>query len=194
MFEYITGKLVELNPTHAVLDLSGIGFHINISLQTYSQLDGRDSASLFIHSHIREDAHTLFGFYSREERDLFRLLIGVSGIGANTARLILSSLSVPELIAAISEENVEQIRQVKGIGLKTAQRVVVDLKDKVSHSATRSKEIATTLGNTSRQEALTALVMLGFARSAADKVLGLIVKQEGNLPVEALIKHALKRL
>jgi len=194
MYEYIAGKLESISPTHAVVDNNGIGYFVNISLQTFSAIDGKGEVKLFLHQVVREDAHLFYGFASTQERDIFRLLISVSGVGANTARLILSSLSVAEIQAAISTENINIIKQVKGIGLKTAQRVIVDLKDKISGVDAGSVEIISSVNNTIRQEALSALVMLGFAKAAADKVLDQIIKSEGNLPVEGLIKSALKRL
>lgn len=194
MYEYITGKLVELTPTHAVVETGGIGYFINISLQTYALLEGKTDAKVWLHQIVREDSLTLYGFAEEREREVFRLLISVSGVGASTARLILSSLTVDEVQAAISTENVNLIKQVKGIGLKTAQRIVVDLKDKVSLGDVATKQILSTANNTLRTEALSALVMLGFARSAADKVIDQVLKEMGEMPVEALIKHALKRL
>ncbi len=194
MFEYISGKLVDLTPTHVVVECAGIGYFINISLQTYTALEGKSDVKLWLHQIIREDAHSLFGFAEVREREIFRLLISVSGVGASTARLILSSLSVDELQVAISAENINLIKQVKGIGLKTAQRIVVDLKDKVSVNGIATQQILSTSGNTLKSEALSALVMLGFARTAAEKVLDQVLKEFGELPVEVLIKHALKRL
>ncbi len=194
MYEYITGKLVELTPTHVVVEGGGIGYFINISLQTYALLEGKTDAKVWLHQIVREDSHTLYGFAEEREREVFRLLISVSGVGASTARLILSSLTVDEIQAAISTENVNLIKQVKGIGLKTAQRIVVDLKDKVSLGDVATKQILLTANNTLRTEALSALVMLGFARSAADKVIDQVLKEMGEMSVEALIKQALKRL
>lgn len=194
MYEYITGKLVELTPTHAVVETGGIGYFINISLQTYALLEGKTDTKVWLHQIVREDSLTLYGFAEEREREVFRLLISVSGVGASTARLILSSLTVDEVQAAISTENVNLIKQVKGIGLKTAQRVVVDLKDKVSLGDVATKQILSTANNTLRAEALSALVMLGFARSAAEKVIDQVLREMGEMPVEALIKHALKRL
>lgn len=193
MYEYIVGKLGEVSPTHAIVDNSGVGYFVSISLQTYSAIEGKTDAKLFLHQVVREDAHLLYGFATVQERELFRLLISVSGVGANTARLILSSLSVTEIQAAISTENINIIKQVKGIGLKTAQRIVVDLKDKVV-GVDATSQIFSAANNTNKQEALSALVMLGFAKVAAEKVLDQIIKTDGILPVEGLIKSALKRL
>lgn len=185
---------MELTPTHAIVEAGSVGYFVNISLQTYSQLEGKTQAKLWLHQIIREDAHLLYGFSEVREREIFRLLISVSGVGASTARLILSSLTTDEIQAAITTENVNLIKQVKGIGLKTAQRIVVDLKDKVSVGETTVSQILSTSNNTLKSEALSALVMLGFARSAADKVIDQVLKEMGQMPVEALIKHALKRL
>lgn len=194
MYEYIVGTLQEVTPTHAIVECNGIGYFVNISLQSYSAVEGKKDVRLFLHQVVREDAHLLYGFESSQERELFRLLISVSGVGANTARLILSSLSVAEIQAAISTENIELIKKVKGIGLKTAQRIVVDLKDKMTGIDASSAQIISSVNNTTKHEALSALVMLGFAKNAAEKVLDQVLKSEGSLPVEGLIKLALKRL
>jgi len=194
MYDYIVGKLAELTPTHAVVEVGGLGYHVNISLQTYSAINGMNEVKFYLHQVIREDAHLLYGFFEAKEREIFRLLISVSGVGASTARLILSSLNADELQAAILTENVNLIKQVKGIGLKTAQRIVVDLKDKVVGDDFASKQIMPAAHNTSRDEALSALVMLGFSKSATEKVLDQIIREGGELTVEGLIKSALKRL
>lgn len=194
MYEFIQGNLSDLSPTHAVVEAGGVGYFVNISLQTYSQLEGKTQVKLWLHQLIREDAHLLYGFFDTREREIFRLLISVSGVGASTARLILSSLSTDEIQVAITAENVNLIKQVKGIGLKTAQRIVVDLRDKVSLGDASVTQILSTSNNTLKSEALSALVMLGFARSAADKVIDQVLKEMGQIPVEVLIKHALKRL
>ncbi|HDP76470.1 MAG TPA: Holliday junction branch migration protein RuvA [Bacteroidales bacterium] len=194
MYEYIQGSLTDLSPTHAIIEVGGLGYFVNISLQTYSQLEGKTQIKLWLHQIVREDAHLLYGFSEAREREIFRLLISVSGVGASTARLILSSLTTDEIQAAITTENVSLIKQVKGIGLKTAQRIVVDLKDKVSLGDATVSQILSASNNTLKSEALSALVMLGFARSAADKVIDQVLKEMGQMPVETLIKHALKRL
>jgi len=194
MYDYIVGKLAELTPTHSVVEINGLGYLVNISLQTYSAINGKNEVKLYLHQVIREDAHLLFGFYEAKERELFRLLISVSGVGASTARLILSSLTADELQAAILTENINLIKQVKGIGLKTAQRIVVDLKDKVVGDDFTSKQIMPAAHNTSREEALSALVMLGFSKPATEKVLDQIIRESGGGAVEELIKSALKRL
>jgi Holliday junction DNA helicase RuvA len=193
MINYIKGTITELNPTSVSIETGGIGYFVNISVNTFSKLDGKSDFKILIHEVIREDAHQLFGFADKEERDIFRMLISVSGIGANTARMMLSSLHPAEVEKAIMESNVNLLKSVKGIGLKTAQRVIVDLKDKVG-KLSQTGEIFTFEDNTKREEALSALVMLGFARSAVSKVLEKIIRDEKNLTVEDLIKLALKSL
>jgi Holliday junction DNA helicase RuvA len=193
MINYIKGTITEINPASVTVETGGIGYFISISVNTFSKLDGKTDIKILIHEVIREDAHQLFGFADKEEREMFRLLISVSGIGANTARMMLSSLTPGEIEKAIGESNVNLLKSVKGIGLKTAQRIIVDLKDKVGKQAA-SGEIFTFEDNTRREEALSALVMLGFARSAVSKVLDKIIREEKNLTVEDLIKRALKNL
>jgi Holliday junction DNA helicase RuvA len=193
MINYIKGTITEINPASVTIETGGIGYSINISVNTFSKLDGKSEFKILVHEVIREDAHQLFGFADKEERDIFRLLISVSGIGANTARMMLSSLTPPEVEKAISESNVNILKSVKGIGLKTAQRVIVDLKDKIGKQSVTG-EIFTFVDNTKREEALSALVMLGFARSAVSKVLEKIFREEKTLTVEDLIKKALKNL
>lgn len=191
MYDYISGKVAESSPAHVVIDVNGIGYLIHISLNTFTRLEGKQEAQLFIHENIREDAFALFGFADPAERDLFRHLISVSGIGANTARMMLSSLTSEELKGAILTDNVNLIKGVKGIGAKTAQRVIVDLKDKLSKEPVDQKIFATQ-DNTIRDEALSALVMLGFAKASAQKAVDKVLKQSPALKVEELIKQALK--
>lgn len=193
MFEYIKANLVELNPTYAIMDNSGIAYFVNISLNTYSLLKEGNEHTLYIHQVIREDAQLLYGFADKTERELFRLLITVSGIGSNTARMMLSSLSVKELKNAILTGNVNILKSIKGIGLKTAQRIIIDLKDKIVKSGAES-DIFLNESNTIREEALSALVMLGFNKIAVEKTLDKIIKEEPGLKVESLIKLALKGL
>ena len=193
MINYIKGTITEINPASVTIETGGIGYFVSISLNTFSKLAGKTGYKLLVHEVIREDAHQLFGFADAVERDIFRLLISVSGIGANTARMMLSSLSPAEIEKAIIESDVNLLKSIKGIGLKTAQRVIVDLKDKVGRLAAGG-EIFTFEDNTKRDEALSALVMLGFARSAVIKVLEKILREEKNLTVEDLIKKALKNL
>jgi Holliday junction DNA helicase RuvA len=193
MINYISGTITEISPTSVTIETGGIGYFINISVNTFSKIGSKSEYKILVHEVIREDAHQLFGFADKEERDIFRLLISVSGIGANTARMMLSSLIPAEVERAILESNVNLLKSVKGIGLKTAQRVIVDLKDKVGKQS-QSGEIFTFEDNTRREEALSALVMLGFAKSAVAKVLEKIIREEKNLTVEDLIKRALKNL
>lgn len=190
MLEYIKGKITELNPTQTIIETQQIGFAINISLNTYSAIEGKDDVSLYIYESIREDAFTLYGFATKEERNLFLLLISVSGVGASSARMILSAYTVQELEAIISTENVKQLKGVKGIGSKTAERIIVDLKDKVNK--TDSNEIGAF--NENKEEALAALVVLGYNQSAATKVVDAIVKENPTISIEKLIKEALNRL
>ena len=194
MFEYIKGSIAELTPTYVVVDAAGVGYYVNISLQTYSSFEGKKEVLVYLHQVIREDAHLLFGFASKDERELFRLLISVSGVGANTARVILSSMSAAEIQKAIVSADINALKQIKGIGLKTAQRIIVDLKDKVFGKDTGSSQLFNTLNNTIRHEALSALVMLGFNKSAVEKVLDNLLKEESPQSVEGLIKLALKQL
>jgi len=194
MFEYIKGPIADLTPTYVVIDCAGVGYYVNISLQTYSGLDGKKEAIVFLHQVVREDAHLLFGFGSKDERELFRLLISVSGVGANTARVILSSMSANEIQKVIMQADINALKQIKGIGLKTAQRIVIDLKDKVSGKELGSAQLFSSINNTTRQEALSALVMLGFNKSAVEKVLDQLLKGESTISVEGLIKLALKQL
>ncbi|MFC0875841.1 Holliday junction branch migration protein RuvA [Saccharicrinis sp. FJH2] len=193
MISYIKGEIADKFPTHVVIDVHGIGYHINISLNTFSQIAEQKQILLHIHEIIREDTHELYGFWSVREREVFRHLISVSGIGANTARMILSSLQVEELEQVIISGNVNVLKSIKGIGLKTAQRVIVDLKDKIGKSASAA-EIFTLTDNTIKNEALSALVMLGFTRNASEKAIDKVLKTSGNYAVEEVIKLALKQL
>ena len=193
MIDYIAGVVTELNPACVVIETGGIGYSINISLNTYAALSNTESCRIWIHEAIREDAYVLFGFYERDERELFRLLISVSGIGPNTARVMLSSLNPASLSNAIAEGDVNTLKSVKGIGLKTAQRVIVDLKDKIGKRSATG-EIITYSDNTARDEALSALVMLGFAKNSATKVVDNLVKDNKSLPVEVIVRQALKLL
>lgn len=193
MFEYIKGSVASLKPSHIVLEVNSIGYFVTISLNTYTQLNGVDSVKLFIHQVMREDAHQLYGFATEPERELFRMLISVSGIGANTAIMMFSSLSPDEISNAILNENVNLLKSIKGIGVKTAQRVIIDLKDKVGKSPI-SEQFVASADNTLRNEALSALVMLGFAKKPAEKELDKILAAQPNLSVENVIKLALKSL
>ena len=193
MIDYITGRIAELSPAFVIIDNGVIGYFASISLSTYSRLEGKSDCRLLVHEVIREDSHQLYGFSDKEERDMFRLLITVSGVGAGTERMMLSSLSHNELEKAILGSDVNSLKGIKGIGIKTAQRIIVDLKDKVGKQ-TGTGEIFAFTDNTRREEALSALVMLGFGKSAVLKVLDRIIRDEKNLTVEELIKRALKSL
>jgi Holliday junction DNA helicase RuvA len=193
MIEYMKGTIVQITPTYIILETGGIGYSVNISLNTFSRLEGKTDARILIHEVIREDSHQLFGFADTVEREIFRHLISVSGVGANTARMMLSSVTPEEIERAILGSDVDLLKSVKGIGLKTAQRIIVDLKDKLGKQS-GSGEIFAFSDNTSREEALSALVMLGFAKSAVSKVLDKIVREDRNLTVEEMIKRALKNL
>ena len=193
MITQIRGKLVEKNPTYAVVDCNGVGYLMHISLNTYSSLPNDEYVLLYTHLSIREDAHTLYGFSTKIEREVFRLLTSVSGVGPSTARTMLSSMTSEEVSQAIASENVKLIQTVKGIGAKTAQRVIVDLKDKVLKTFDID-EVSVVQNNTNKEEALSALEVLGFVRKQADKVIGEILKETPDASVEMLIKRALKKL
>ena len=201
MIEYVRGELAELSPATAVIDCNGVGYAANISLNTYSAIQGKKTCKLFIYEAIREDAYVLYGFADKQEREIFLLLISVSGIGGNTARMILSALSPSELVSVISAENANLLKTVKGIGLKTAQRLIVELKDKI-----KTVGMAAVGGTTSagmllqsanaevQEEAVAALTLLGVAAAPSQKVVLAVLKEEPEAPVEKVIKLALKRL
>jgi len=193
MITHIQGKLVEKNPTDVVIDCNGVGYLLNISLHTYSQIPDQEALKLYTHLQVREDAHTLFGFASLAEREVFRLLISVSGIGANTARTMLSSLTPKQIREGIATEDVALIQSIKGIGAKTAQRVIIDLKDKIL-KIYDIDEVSVKESNTNKDEALSALEVLGFAKKQAEKVIDKIVAQQPDANVETIIKLALKNL
>lgn len=198
MIEYIKGELTEITPAMAVIECNGLGYGINVSLNTYSAIQGKKDVKLYIYESIREDAYILYGFATKQERELFLLLISVSGIGGNTARMILSALTPSELCNVISSGNDKLLKTVKGIGLKTAQRIIVDLKDKISTTdigtSTTSAPISITANNEIYEEAIAALTMLGFAQAPSQKVVAAILKEEPDAAVEKVIKLALKRL
>lgn len=198
MIEYIKGELTEITPAMAVIECNGLGYSINVSLNTYSAIQGKKEVKLYIYESIREDAYILYGFATKQERELFLLLISVSGIGGNTARMILSALTPSELCNVISSGNDKLLKTVKGIGLKTAQRIIVDLKDKISTTdigtSTTSAPISITANNEIYKEAIAALTMLGFAQAPSQKVVAAILKEEPEAAVEKVIKLALKRL
>jgi len=193
MIDYLIGTITEITPTFLTIEASGIGYFVNISLTTFSKLEDKREHKILIHEIIREDSHQVFGFADKEERDIFRLLISVTSVGAGTARMMLSSMSPPEIEKAILGSDVNVLKDIKGIGIKTAQRIIVDLKDKLGKQ-TGTSEIFAFADNTRREEALSALVMLGFAKSAVSKILDKIIREEKNLTVEELIKRALKNL
>jgi Holliday junction DNA helicase RuvA len=193
MITHLKGKLIEKNPTNIVVDCNGVGYSVNISLHTFSQLPSGENVKLFIHLQVREDSHTLFGFSSKVEREVFRLLISVSGIGASIARTMLSTLSPEQVMEAITQNNIAVIQSVKGIGAKTAQRVVLDLKDKII-KIYGLDEVSLVSSNTKRNEALSALETLGFARKQVEKICDDIVNKNPNASAETIIKQALKNL
>jgi len=192
MITQIRGRLVEKNPTDVVVDCNGVGYLLHISFNTFSKLPDSEAVTLYTHLSVREDAHTLFGFISKTERAVFKLLISVSGVGPSIARTMLSSMTSEEIQQAIASENVTVIQSVKGIGLKTAQRVIVDLKDKILKTFDMS-EVSVSVSNTSKEEALSALEVLGFNRKQSEKVITSILQEKSDASVEELIKLALKR-
>ena len=193
MYDYITGKANSVNPTSVVVDNHGIGYLINISLNTFSKIKDQKELKLYIHFHVREDAQIFYGFADEAERELFRFLLSVSGVGANTARLILSSLSTEEVFEAITQGNAPVLQGVKGIGAKTAQRIVIDLRDKLQKAGIELEKIDVS-HNTLRQEALSGLLILGFGKPAAEKAISRVLKQKQIESVEELIKETLKTL
>lgn len=200
MYEYIKGKVAELTPTHAVLEAGGVGYFLQISLQTYSALENLEEAKLYAHYVVREDAQLLFGFFTRGERELFRHLISVSGVGGNTARMILSTYSPRELRSIITTENAVLLKNVKGLGLKTAQKIIVELSGKLlslgldEEDTPMEQPLMPQAGNPDYDETLAALVMLGFAKGPAEKVVKAIFKEEPAISVEAAVRMALKRM
>ena len=198
MIEYIKGKLDDVTPTMAVVDCNGVGYGVNISLNTFSAIQGKGDVKLYIYEAIREDAYVLYGFAAKQERELFLMLITVSGIGGNTARMILSALSPSELCNVISSGNEKLLKMVKGIGLKTAQRIIVELKDKIQNIGLESTGNVSTpisaANNEIYEEAVAALTMLGFAQAPSQKVVGQILHEELDAPVQKVIKIALTRL
>ena len=203
MIDYIKGELAELTPAQAVVEAYGVGYALNISLNTYEAIQGKQSVKLFVHEALvtggRDDSYTFYGFASKQERDLYRLLITVSGVGANTARMILSSASPSELCNAISTSNERVLKSVKGIGLKTAQRIIVDLKDKILSLGIAQEVAAGTATDSTipvdvRDEAVAALTMLGFSPAPTAKVVTAILTDDATLPVEQVVKLALKQI
>jgi Holliday junction DNA helicase RuvA len=193
MINYLQGKLTEKSPTQIVIDCHGVGYEVNISLYTYGQLPQDEAIKIYTYFQVREDAQTLYGFMGKTERDVFTKLISVSGIGASTARMMFSSLSPEEVIEAIASGDVETIKSVKGIGLKTAQRVIVDLKDKIG-KVDQSNEVLPSRNNTNKNEALSALVTLGYTKNRAENAVQKILKNNPEASIEDIIKTALKNL
>ena len=199
MIEYIKGELTELTPALATVEAAGVGYGLNISLNTYSAIQGKKEVKLYVYEAIREDAYQLFGFSNKKERELFELLISVSGVGANTARMVLSSMSVSELCSAISTGNERVIKSIKGIGLKTAQRIIVDLRDKIvalgiADEIPAGGTMTAPVNNQVKDEAVSALTMLGFAPAPTQKVVVQILQEQPELPVEQVVKLALKQI
>lgn len=193
MIHHLKGQLIEKNPTYVVIDCNGVGYLVNISLHTFSQIPDSEAISLYTHLQVKEDDHTLYGFVQKSEREMFRLLISVSGVGTSTARTMLSSLSPSEVSEAIAKGDVPTIQSVKGIGAKTAQRVILDLKDKVL-KVLGDEEVFVSQNNTNKEEALSALETLGYNRRQAGKVVDKILKEDPESTVESIIKLALKKL
>ena len=192
MFAYIEGKFVERNPSFLIVDCHGIGYSIEISLTTYTDIKEKESGKILTHFIVREDAQILYGFSTEKERTIFRHLISVSGVGANTARMMLSSSTPDELISAISSGNINVLQSIKGIGTKTAQRIVLEIKDKIAKETLGTTNFIFPQDNIIRSEALSALVMLGFSKSQSEKVVDKIIKSIPDISVEELIKQALK--
>lgn len=199
MIDYIKGELAELSPATATVEAAGVGYAMSISLTTYSAIQGRKTVKLYVYEAIREDAYVLYGFSGKKEREMFQLLITVSGVGANTARMVLSSMSVAELCAAISTGDERLIKSIKGIGLKTAQRIIVDLKDKIvalgiADELPAGGSVAVAVDTAVRDEAVAALTMLGFSPAPTQKVVVQILKDQPDAPVEQVVKLALKQI
>ena len=193
MYEYIRGIIIERNPAHIVIEAGGIGYFVNISLNTYSKFNQKKEGLIYLHQVIRDDAHVFYGFADKSERDLFRSLISVNGVGSNTAIMMLSSLTPDEIAVAVTTENVAVLKAVKGIGIKTAQRIIIDLKDKLG-KLYETDQIFLSPNNTILNESLSALVMLGFVKRDAEKVVSKILQEQPQTTVESVIKQALKRL
>ncbi len=193
MITHISGKLVEKNPTHAIIDCNGVGYFLNISLNTFSKIPDKEGLLLYTHLNVREDSHTLFGFFDKLEREIFRLLVSVSGVGPSIARTMLSSMDCEQIQQAIASGDIPTIQSVKGIGAKTAQRVIIDLKDKILKTYTLTEESASSY-NTIKDEALSALEVLGYTKRQVEKLIQKIVQESPDISLENLIKRALKNL
>ncbi|MFS4466924.1 Holliday junction branch migration protein RuvA [Maribacter sp. 2210JD10-5] len=193
MIHHLKGKLVEKNPTYIIVECGGVGYFVNISLNTFSKIPDTELVNIYTHLQVKEDSHTLFGFAEKSEREIFRLLLSVSGIGSSTARTMLSSMSPSQIREAIAHGDVPAIQAIKGIGAKTAQRVILDLKDKVL-KVQDMDEVSPTSNNTNKEEALSALEVLGFARRQSERIVDKVISQDSSLSVENIIKLALKNL
>ena len=193
MITHLKGKLVEKSPTNVVIEVNGVGYWVNISLTTFSQIPDNENIKLFTHLQIKEDSHSLYGFYSKKERDIFRLLISVSGIGTSTARTMLSSLNPQQVVEAISSNNVSIVQSVKGIGSKTAQRLIIELRDKILKIYDLDETYANS-NNTTREEALSALEVLGINKKSSERLVDNIIKENQDISVEEIIKETLKNI
>ncbi|MDR2912533.1 MAG: Holliday junction branch migration protein RuvA [Alistipes sp.] len=198
MYEFISGRIADLTPAYAVIEAGGVGYYLNISLQTFSEIEKLGEAKLYVHFTVREDAQILYGFATTAERELFRRLVSVSGVGGGTARMVLSTYSPAELAGIISSENAVLLKNVKGLGLKTAEKIIVELRDKMTGIV--AEAVAGVAGRGAPEsdavhsEALSALAMLGFSRAASDKVVRAVMKEEPGLAVEEVIRRSLKKL
>lgn len=192
MYEYISGRVADITPAYAVIESCGVGYYLNISLQTFSEVEKKAETRLYVHFTVREDAQILYGFATREEREVFRRLISVSGVGGNTARMILSTYSPSELSNIIASKNAVLLKNVKGLGLKTAEKIIVELRDKMTGIALPAGADAANEG--AHREAVAALSMLGFSRAASDKVVRAVMKENPDAPVESIIRLSLKKL
>lgn len=193
MYEFIKGTVVDINPARIVVETVGIAYSVNISLNTYLRLNGQNEIKVYTHLAVRDDAHILYGFAEKNERELFRNLISVNGVGSGTAIMMLSSLSYDEIVAAIASENIAVLKSVKGIGIKTAQRIVIDLKDKLGKFKENNQSLFI-VDNPVRNEALSALVMLGFAKKDTENVVSKILQEQPGITIENVIKQALRRM
>ncbi len=194
MITFLRGRLIEKNPTHVIVECNGVGYHVDISLHTYGLIPNEESVQIHTYLQIKEDSHTLYGFFDTGEREIFKLLISVNGIGASTARTMLSSLNPDEIGTAIAQEDVKKIQSVKGIGLKTAQRVIIDLKDKISKVEISENFVGIGAALQQKDEAIAALEVLGYNKKSSEKIIDSLLKTDAEMSVEQLIKQALNRL
>ncbi len=194
MITFLRGRLIEKNPTHIIVECNGVGYHVDISLHTYGLIPNEESVQIHTYLQIKEDSHTLYGFFDTGEREIFKLLISVNGIGASTARTMLSSLNPDEIGTAIAQEDVKKIQSVKGIGLKTAQRVIIDLKDKISKVEISENFVGIGAALQQKDEAIAALEVLGYNKKSSEKIIDTLLKTDAEMSVEQLIKQALNRL